>query len=297
MGIIQERMIGEMQLRGMAPATKKSYLVCCRVFVAYFMKSPEQLGTDNVKTFLLHLVRERKAGPSTLHVYIAALCFLYRHVLGIPGVVEHLPRPRIPIKLPDVLDREEVHQLLAAVRSLKLRTILTTAYAAGLRISEALRLEIRDIDSKRMVIHIRSAKNGKDRLVLLSPELLAKLRLYWVESRPRGRHLFPGRNGRPVHIDVIRRALQATVREVGIKKRVTLHSFRHYAECLVMPSCPLSHAGIARISGPLTYSTRHNQRLCRKARSLSSGRNRAGRALVGVVLASARSLSWRLAAK
>ena len=227
MGIIQERMIGEMQLRGMAPATKKSYLVCCRVFVAYFMKSPEQLGTDNVKTFLLHLVRERKAGPSTLHVYIAALCFLYRHVLGIPGVVEHLPRPRIPIKLPDVLDREEVHQLLAAVRSLKLRTILTTAYAAGLRISEALRLEVRDIDSKRMVIHIRSAKNGKDRLVLLSPELLAKLRLYWVESRPRGRHLFPGRNGRPVHIDVIRRALQATVREVGIKKRVTLHSFRH----------------------------------------------------------------------
>jgi len=227
MGIIQERMIGEMQLRGMAPATKKSYLVCCRVFVAYFMKSPEQLGTDNVKTFLLHLVRERKAGPSTLHVYIAALCFLYRHVLGIPGVVEHLPRPRIPIKLPDVLDREEVHQLLAAVRSLKLRTILTAAYAAGLRISEALRLEVRDIDSKRMVIHIRSAKNGKDRLVLLSPELLAKLRLYWVESRPRGRHLFPGRNGRPVHIDVIRRALQATVREVGIKKRVTLHSFRH----------------------------------------------------------------------
>jgi integrase len=220
-------MIGEMQLRGMAPATKKSYLVCCRVFVAYFMKSPEQLGTDNVKTFLLHLVRERKAGPSTLHVYIAALCFLYRHVLGIPGVVEHLPRPRIPIKLPDVLDREEVHQLLAAVRSLKLRTILTTAYAAGLRISEALRLEVRDIDSKRMVIHIRSAKNGKDRLVLLSPELLAKLRLYWVESRPRGRHLFPGRNGQPVHIDVIRRALQATVREVGIKKRVTLHSFRH----------------------------------------------------------------------
>jgi site-specific recombinase XerD len=142
-------------------------------------------------------------------------------------VVEHLPRPRIPIKLPDVLDREEVHQLLAAVRSLKLRTILTAAYAAGLRISEALRLEVRDIDSKRMVIHIRSAKNGKDRLVLLSPELLAKLRLYWVESRPRGRHLFPGRNGRPVHIDVIRRALQATVREVGIKKRVTLHSFRH----------------------------------------------------------------------
>jgi site-specific recombinase XerD len=220
-------MIGEMELRGMAPATKKSYLVCCRVFVAYFMKSPEQLGTDEVKAFLLHLLRERKVGPSTMHVYIAALCFLYRHVLALPDVVDRLPRPRIPKKLPDVLDPEEVQQLLGAVRSTKLRTILIAAYGAGLRISEALRLNVSDIDSNRMVIHIRGAKNGKDRLVLLSPDLLVALRRYWVEARPKGSHLFPGRNGRPVHIDVIRRALQAVVRQLGFKKRVTLHSFRH----------------------------------------------------------------------
>jgi site-specific recombinase XerD len=144
-----------------------------------------------------------------------------------PSVVEQLPRPRIPTKLPDLLDREEVQQLLGAVRSLKLQTILTTAYAAGLRISEALRLGVKDIDSKRMVMHIRGAKNGKDRLALLSPDLLVALRRYWTQCRPRGPHLFPGRNGRPVHIDVIRRALQAVVRELGFKKRVTLHSFRH----------------------------------------------------------------------
>lgn len=227
MGAIRDRMIAEMQLRGMAPATKKSYLVCCRVFVAHFMKSPEQLGTEDVKTFLLHLMRERKAGPATVRSYIAALCFLYRHVLRIPGVVDQLPRPRVLRKLPDVLDRKEVQQLLGAVRSLKLRTILTTAYAAGLRISEALRLKVTDIDSKRMVLHIRGAKNGKDRLVLLSPELLVALRRYWAESRPQGPHLFVGRNRRPVHIDVIRRALRATVRETRIGKRVTLHSFRH----------------------------------------------------------------------
>ena len=227
MGVIRERMIEEMELRGMAPATKKSYLVCCRVFVAHFMKSPEQLRAEEVKAFLLHLMRARKVGPSTSRVYIAALCFLYRHVLGIPGVVEYLPRPRIPKKLPDVLDREEVMRLLGMVRSLMLRMILTTTYAAGLRISEALRLEVNDIDSKRMVIHIRGGKNGKDRLVPLSPELLAMLRRYWVDSRQRGPLLFPGRTGRPVHIDVIRRALRATVRESGIKKRVTLHSFRH----------------------------------------------------------------------
>lgn len=227
MGALRERMIREMELRGMARATKKSYLACCRVFAAYFMKSPEQLGTEEVKAFLLHLVRERQVGPSTMHVYTSALCFLYRHVLGMPSVVDQLPRPRIPVKLPDVLDREEVQQLLGAVRSLKLRTILTTAYAAGLRISEALRLGVKDIDSKRMVMHIRGAKNGKDRLVLLSPDLLVALRRYWVETRPKGPHLFPGQSGRPVHIDVIRRALQAVVRELGFKKRVTLHSFRH----------------------------------------------------------------------
>jgi len=91
-------MIVELDLRGMAAATKKSYLVCCRAFVAHFRKSPEELGTDDIKAFLLHLVRERKAGPSTVHTYIAALCFLYRHVLQKPGVVEHLPRPRVNAK-------------------------------------------------------------------------------------------------------------------------------------------------------------------------------------------------------
>jgi integrase len=103
-----------------------------------------------------------------------------------PGVVDDVPHPRIPKKLPDVLSREEVQRLLEAVRSLRFRTILTTAYGAGLRISEALRLQVQDVDSSRMVLHIRGAKHAKDRLVLLSPELLAALRRYWVEKKPRG---------------------------------------------------------------------------------------------------------------
>jgi site-specific recombinase XerD len=96
-----------------------------------------------------------------------------------------------------------------------------------LRISEALRLQVRDIDSQRMVIHIRGAKHGKDRFVLLSPHLLTALRHYWVERRPPGPHLFPSRTGRPIHIDVMRRVLKATLAGVSVKKRVTLHSFRH----------------------------------------------------------------------
>ena len=227
MGAIRDRMIQEMELRGLAPRTTSSYLVCCRVFVAHFMRSPEQLRAEEVKAFLTHMMRERKAGPATVNVYLAAIGFLYRHVLRMPDVVADLPHPKIPKRLPDVLSREEVMQLLEAVRSLKLRTILATAYAAGLRISEALRLQVRDIDSQRMVVHIRGAKQAKDRLVLLSPRLLAMLRQYWVEAKLRGPLLFPGRHGRPTHIDVLRRAFRATVSQLGFKKRVTLHSLRH----------------------------------------------------------------------
>jgi site-specific recombinase XerD len=159
--------------------------------------------------------------------YIAAISFLYRNVLRNPEAVEDLPYPRVPKTLPDVPSREEVRQLLGAVRSIIHRTILMVAYGAGLRISEALRLQVQDIDSKRMVIHIRGAKQAKDRFVLLSPQVLAVLRHYWVETKPRGPILFPSRSGRPVHIDVIRRVLKATLREVSFNKRVTLHSFRH----------------------------------------------------------------------
>jgi integrase len=185
------------------------------------------LGTQDVKAFLLHLQRERKAGPCTVNVYIAAISFLYRHVLRMPGVVDDVPHPRIPKTLPDVLSREEVEQVLGAVRSLKLRTILSMAYAAGLRISEALRMRVEDVDSKRMVLHVRGAKGGKDRMVLLSPRLLTMLRGYWKTERPKGSLLFPGRFGRPVHIDVLRRALWATLDGLSLSKRVTLHSFRH----------------------------------------------------------------------
>jgi site-specific recombinase XerD len=220
-------MIQEMELRGLSAATKKSYLTCCRVFVAHFMKSPEQLHEDHVKAFLLHLMRERKAGPACVGVYVAALRFLYRRVLRIPEVIDGIPRPRVPETMPDVLSQEEIVQVLSAMRSLKLRMILVMAYAAGLRISEALRMRVEDVDSKRMVLHIRGAKHGKDRMVLLSPRLLTMLRDYWRAERLTGSLLFPGRFGRPVHIDVIRRALQATVAGLGLSKRVTLHSFRH----------------------------------------------------------------------
>jgi site-specific recombinase XerD len=267
MGQIRDRMLEELELRGMSKATKKSYVLCCRVFVAHFMRSPELLRADDITAFLLHLKRDRKAGPSCVGVYVAAIRFLYRSVLRNPEVVADLPRPRIPKTLSQVLSREEVEQLLGAVRSIKHRTILMAAYGAGLRISEALRLRVEDIDSKRMVIHVRGAKQGKDRFVLLSPRLLEALRRYWVESKPRGPYLFPSRSGRPVSIDVIRRVFKATVNEIGFKKRVTLHSLRHgFATHLLEDGTDirviqalLGHSTIETTAHYTRVSTRHMQ--------------------------------------
>jgi len=220
-------MLAELELRGMAAKTKKSYLLCCRTLVSHFMKSPELLTVEDVKTFLLYLIRGRGVGPSSVRVHVSAFRFLFRDVLKMPEVAQALPLPRVPKTLPDVLSREEVQQLLSSVQSLIHRTILIAAYGAGLRISEALHLQVQDIDSKRMVIHIRRAKGGKDRFVLLSPQLLTALRHYWRERRPPGPYLFPSRTGQPIHIDVLRRVLRATLAGVPLKKRVTLHSFRH----------------------------------------------------------------------
>ena len=228
MGAIRERMLAELDLLGMSAKTKNGYLRCCRVFVAYFMKSPEQMGEREVREFLLHIVRDRKVGPSAVGVYVAAIRFLYRRVLKQPDVVGDLPRPRIPKRLPWVPSREEVETILNAIRSPKYRAMLTAVYGAGLRISETRRLRVEDVDSKRMVIHIRDAKQAKDRLVVLSPRLLEILRDYWVEEKPRGPYLFPNKkSGRPVSNDAVRKVLKIALAEIGFTKHVTLHSLRH----------------------------------------------------------------------
>jgi integrase/recombinase XerD len=227
-GKIREQMVAELELRGMAEPTKKAYLMCCRQFVAHFMKSPEQLGAPETKAFILHLIRERRASPSGVGVYVAALRFLFRVVLRRPEVVEDLPRPRVPKGLPSVPNRDEILSLLRSVRSLKYRAILIVAYGAGLRISEACGLQVADVDSNMMVIHVRHAKGAKDRLVPLSPTMLAALRAYWLEAKPTGRFLFAGRDpDSPLTTDAVRKVVKLALAEAGAKRRLTLHSLRH----------------------------------------------------------------------
>ncbi len=164
MGKIRDRMLAEMELRGMAVRTQDTYLMCCRQFVGHFMRSPEQLGAAETKAFILHLIRERHASPSSVGVHVAAIRFLYRVVLRNPEAVEDLPRPKVPVRLPVVPSRDEVKRLSKAVRSSKYRTILTIAYGAGLRVSEVCRLQVPDIDSEQMVLRIRGGQ-GRQRSV------------------------------------------------------------------------------------------------------------------------------------
>jgi site-specific recombinase XerD len=266
MGAIRERMLVELDLLGMSAKTKQGYVGCCRVFVAYFMKSPEQMGEREIREFLLHLIRDRKASPSSIGVYVAAIRFLYRRVLRNPDVVADLPRPRIPRRLPPVPSQEEVSAILNAIRSPKYRAMLTAVYGAGLRISEACRLRVEDIDSNRMVLHIREAKQAKDRLVAMGPRLLETLRRYWAEAKPRGPYLFPNdKSGQPVSNDAVRKVLKAALAELGFKKHLTLHSLRHgFATHLLedgtdirLIQALLGHSTIQTTAHYTQVSTRH----------------------------------------
>jgi integrase/recombinase XerD len=228
MGQIRERMEADLKLKGFSPTTSKEYLLRARHFVAYYRRSPEELGEGEVRQFLLHLVEERGVRAATHRMYVAALRFLFVVTLKRPEVVASIPWPKVPRPLPDILSGKEVEKLLSTVRSIKHRALLMTAYGAGLRISEACTLEVGDIDSKRMMIHVREGKRGKDRYVMLSQKLLDTLRLHWRRLHPRGRYLFPGAfPGAPITPSAVSLMLRKAVAAAGLTKRVTFHALRH----------------------------------------------------------------------
>jgi len=227
MGKLNDKMKADLELTGAAPGTINAYLGCCRRFAVHFSKSPAKMGSVEIRDYLLHL-KERGLCAGTTNVSRAALCFLYRTTLQRPEEVEALPRRRQEKKLPTVLSGSEVEHVLNATTSEKHRTIIMLGYGAGLRVSEICRLEVRDIDSKRMTLHIRETKNRQERYVPLSAPLLKQLRIYWKKERPKGSHVFPGRKlNKPLSRSAVRRALKATVGKAGIAKQATPHTFRH----------------------------------------------------------------------
>lgn len=146
--------------------------------------------------------------------------------LGRAEIPERIVYARTPRKLPAILSANEVVRFLEAVSSLKARTALTTAYAAGLRASEAVSLKVADIDSDRMLIQVRHGKGAKDRTVMLSPQLLRILRTYWRLARPE-HWLFSGRGDKPIDVQVLHAACRSATKAAGLVKKVSVHTLRH----------------------------------------------------------------------
>ena len=223
---LRRRMIEDMTLRNLSPATQRSYLHAVAKFSRFFGRSPDRLGLEDVRAFQVHLVSTGMSWPA-LNQTVCALRFFYGVTLGHGEIPERIPYARAPRKLPVVLSADEVVRFLEAVPSLKTRAALTTAYAAGLRASEAVGLRVGDIDSKRMVIRVEHGKGGKDRYVMLSAQLLGILRTYWRLARPKD-WLFPGRaESRPIDVQVLYSACRSAGVAAGLGKRVTVHTLRH----------------------------------------------------------------------
>ena len=174
------------------------------------------------------MVEEKKPSWTFFNQSVCALRFLYKKTLKKDWPVEHIPFPKKEKRLPEVLSVEEVSKLFLCVRTVKSRTILQTMYGAGLRLMEALSLKPSDIDSSRMVIHVRQGKGRQDRYVTLSPSLLETLREYYREYRPEGEWLFPNRDRTGTTDPTsIQRACRNAARKAGLVKRVTTHTMRH----------------------------------------------------------------------
>src|SRR2546427_10728835 len=222
---LRQRMLEDMQVRNLSVHTQRSYIEQVSRFARHFGQSPAGLGPEEIRTYQVYLTNEKKLAPGSIVIAVSALRFLYQVTLKKDWPVEDvIPAPKVPQTLPVVLSPEEVLHFLACVASPKHRTILTTCYAAGLRISEALALTSPAIDSRRMVIRIEQGKGQKDRYVMLSPKLLEILRDWWRVERP-GHWLFPGgAPGQHITTTSVAQMCRKARRICQISKPITPHS-------------------------------------------------------------------------
>ena len=226
MSPLRRRMIEDMTVCNLAPATQQSYLYAVARFSRHFARSPDRLGLEQVRAYQVHLAAQKRSW-SHINQASCALRFFYGVTLGRSEMLAGIVSAREPQKLPVVLSADEIVQFLEAVPGLRNRAALTTAYGAGLRVREVSRLKLADIDSGRKVIRIEQGKGGKDRYVMLSAQLLQILRAYWRLARP-ARWLFPGRElDHPVSVATLQEACRVATRTAGLSKPVTVHTLRH----------------------------------------------------------------------
>ncbi len=227
MSVLRRRMEEELRLRGFSEKTVVAYIGAVRRFAEHFGASPDTLGAQDVRSYLLELTERRKCAWSTANQALCGIKFFYRHVLERPLEIQGMPFRKRKQPVPAVLTETEVARLLLAPMSLKTRAIMMTLYSAALRLSEATHLQPQDIDSESMSIRVRQGKGGRDRVVILASKLLLVLREYWKLYRP-GPWLFYGQTkDRPIDPRGVQRAVRRVAKTAGLRKRVTPHVLRH----------------------------------------------------------------------
>ncbi|MDX8399628.1 MAG: site-specific integrase [Gallionellaceae bacterium] len=232
MTYLRQRMSDDLQLRGLAKTTQRAYMQAVNQLAIYYSKSPDQISEKELRQYFLYLRNEKKVARNTIVVALCGIKFFYKYTIQQDWTTLKLLKPPKEKKLPVVLSREEVKKVLSSLRIFKYKVILTTIYGCGLRLGEALRLEVRDIDSDRMMLHIRQGKGAKDRYVPLSPTGLLLLRQQWSSHR-HPRILFPAKksetDARPHSIwpSSVRRAFKKALVSSGVNKSASPHTLRH----------------------------------------------------------------------
>lgn len=240
MGALRDRMVRDMELRGLSPATQESYVRHVARLARYYGRPPDELDGEQVQDYLHHLIAERGLAWSTVNVACAALRFFYTATLGRADFAAVIPPRRTPQRLPEILSKAELERLFLAVANPKHRALLMTTYAAGLRASEVVSLRVADIDSQRMMIRVVGGKGNKDRYTVLSHRLVEELRRYWRCERPHP-WLFPAQGThRPLSARAAYKVFTQAKDAAGIHKTGGLHLLRHaFATHLLEAGVPL----------------------------------------------------------
>jgi site-specific recombinase XerD len=228
MGLLREQLLRELQLRRYSQSTQKHYVSAVHGLAAYYRVAPDQLSARQVQDYLLYLMQERQLGWNTVNTIVSGLKLFYSQVLKRPDILLSIPQRRTPRRLPEIFSAQELQRLFAAAANPRDRALLMTTYSGGLRIGEVVRLQIRDIDSQRRMLRVRSGKGDKDRYTLLSGRLLEELRDYWRCYRP-PLWLFSRKNHPQEHLsqETARRIFERAKRKAGVVKGGSIHILRH----------------------------------------------------------------------
>lgn len=228
MGTLRNKMIDAMNLRRFSPRTQQSYLSAVSSLAKFYNLPPDQLDSHKIQAYLLHLTVERALSWSSCNVAVSAFRFFYLDVLGWDRIDLPIPVRKKPIRLPELLSRQEIERLFACASPPRNRVLLMTTYAAGLRVSEVTNLKLSDIDSSRMMIRVEQAKGSKDRYTILSQRLLDELRLYWKLYHPPF-FLFPSTRdpNRKMDIGRAQKIYYQAKQRAGITKGHGIHTLRH----------------------------------------------------------------------